>query len=122
MATPTRTLSLVCLLLLAFATPAAAVTLTTPFLITGTGACVVTNIGTKPITASVTIVDAVGGVVTPASNTCTGPIAAKTTCAVATGPLDVAIVPNGFHCTVTTSSGKVRVVAAAQQGMLPATK
>lgn len=118
----TRTLPLIAVLLLASYGQAAAVTLTTPFLVSGTGACVVTNIGTKPVTVEVTIVNAAGTTVTPPTNGCAAPLGPRLTCGVETGSLDTGIIPNGFYCIVTASSAKVRAVAVATQGMLPATK
>jgi hypothetical protein len=85
---------------------ARAVTLRTPFVRPNgdqTMRTVVTNFGTKPITVSVTLINSVGSVDSPAADECTGiPLAAGNTCLVQY------TLGHGGFCTVESSGSKVR--------------
>ena len=84
---------------------AGAVTLVTPFVSANNEqrvACQVTNVGTTPVTAKVTLRDGFGQVLTPLFDSCDQPIDPQLHCSVFVAQFKQA------YCSIESSGGKVR--------------
>jgi hypothetical protein len=92
-------------------------TFTSGVLVGGAGVqlgCYVTNVGTKPVTVTVTLHEELGNVLTPSVDDCAlsgGELAAGQTCFVYRDPA-----PNYGRCAVEASSSKVRAVLSLLDG------
>lgn len=106
---------------------AIAATFATPLVSASPGVCIVTNVGTKPLTTTVKLVDVAGATLTPTLDTCNGtPLSPLASCFTVVDPVPPTLPVTGFVCLVTANSGKVRAAALAITGggtfTVPATK
>lgn len=106
---------------------AIAATFATPLVSSSFAVCVVTNVGSKPVTATVKVVDVAGATLTPTSDTCNGTsVPPLASCFTVVDPVPNTLPVTGYVCLFTTNSGKVRASALAITGNgslpVPATK